>query len=152
MDGWQPPVPAGATVRWTPSWRLVTFGPAEQLTPRLYVAVGARDLALAYERMLPLLEAERLQHRHARRPEVLQAYETHPWWAGKAIMVEAASGLEGLATRVDRMLAGQGLIGPTSLAGARAFGGQSGLVFLAMDSGAPESDTRRQRLAQLLDL
>jgi hypothetical protein len=85
----------------------------------------------------------------------MERFDGHPWWAGKAILVEAASGLEGLAARVDRLLAGQGLIGPTSIAGARAFGGLSGLIFLEGEAGslgAPEGDARRQRLAQLLDL
>jgi hypothetical protein len=157
MEGWTPPVPAGAHVHHTRTWRLVDFGKAEDRAPRLFVAVAAQHLPAAYERVFPLLADSRVSHRHARSVDVLQAYADHPWWAGKALVVEPLAGEAAhLPGQLDALLAEAGLVGPVAVAGAKPFGGRSGLVFLESDLGDSRSgagaEVRRQRLAQLLNV
>lgn len=152
---WSPPAATG-DVLLTPAWRIVTYRswPADDTT-RVYVGLTPADLIRGYESIFTVLQGEQLNHRHARSAQVMRSFDGETWWAGKAILIDVppAADPEALATRLDQALAGGGLSGPPALAGARPFGGRSGLLFLQRtdDSAGPaDDDPRKQRLARLL--
>lgn len=146
----------GGRVAFTRTWRVVTYDDRTETLTRLYVAVYPDQLSTAYEAVFAVLERGRHNHRHARSAQLADAYGDDPWWGGKSILIDLpAAGLaETLCAQLDGALAGLGLGGPSVVAGARPFGGQTGLVFIrrdrARDVGTPEPDSRRQRLSQLL--
>lgn len=74
--------------------------------------------------------------------------DSHPVWAGKAIVIENVP--DRLAIELDGALAGRGLSGPSVLAGARPIGAQSGLLFRQQTTGDGPVEDRRQHLAKLL--
>ena len=116
------------------------YGDAVPRGPRLYVALGPGSLAEGYERLFPFLEAQRLCHRHVRSPELLQRLESLAAWAGKSVAVDPPESAdpEELARALDELLAGRGLTGPSLIAGARPFGGRTGLVFIRRAEPAEE--------------
>jgi hypothetical protein len=153
---WLPP-PSSGNTWYTRTWRIVTFDDQLPVRARIYVAVFPEHLAGAYDTIFPTLERERLNHRHARDAETYGAFADDRWWGGRAILVDvpSAEACEALAGRLDVVLAGKHLTGPTVVTDAKPFGGQTGLLFIrraqaaAGDVAAP--DGRRQRLAQLLN-
>jgi hypothetical protein len=139
------------TVLWTPSWRIRSYGPEEPAV-LLYVALFPHHLEAGCQAVIPLLEARRWTHRAARDGQTLAAFADHPWWAGKAVVVELAAGepIEAAAALLDSALAGLGLEGPPVIAGAQPYGGASGLIFLRRLVDRESRAERRQRLATLL--
>lgn len=146
---WTPSESAGH-VTWTRTWRIVTYDPGQGAEARLYIAVAPADLYRAYELIFPALEQHRVNHRHARDAATLERYADQEMWSGKAFIIDPhPAAWESVANELDQRLAGQGLAGPTVLAGARPYGGQSGLLFTRREAKPP--DARRQRLSHLLN-
>lgn len=149
---WNPPAPQHGAVILTRTWRIVVYGDAVPRGARLYVALGPASLAEGYERLFPFLEAQRLCHRHVRTPELLRQLESLAAWAGKSVAVDPPESAdpEELAGALDKLLAGAGLTGPSLIAGARPFGGSTGLVFIRRAEPRPEQGGARHWLARLL--
>lgn len=161
---WVPPEPCQGPVLLTRTWRILPYGPTgvpgSARTPdpsagRLYVSLVPEALAEGYEAIFPLLDERRVPHRHARSAAVLASLALEPAWAGKAVAIDPEPGTdpEELAALLDSALAGLGLLGSEIVAGARPFGGRSGLVFLRRPvraDGEEEAAARRGRLAILL--
>lgn len=148
---WLPPEPTHGSVGWSRTWRVLTYGPAAA-GPRLYLAVAPECLQQAYEALFPTLDGRRINHRHARSAAALRGYDAHPTWTGKGVVIDLAPDQSGdeMAALFDGVLAGQDLSGPAFLAGARPYGGRSGLLFIRREGPAEADDQRRRRLAQLL--
>jgi len=139
----------------TRTWRIVSFGNTSSADARIYIAVIPDHLHRACQLVLPILEDQRVDHRYAKEPTLLDTYSGADWWAGKAIIADPhPDQWESLVAELDRCLVGQGLEGPAVIAGARPYGGQSGLLFSRREAKAADAaqsgDSRRQRLTQLL--
>lgn len=149
---WAPLSSAKATVAWTRTWRMLTYESADTPGARLYLALAPESLTQGYGAVFPLLDSQSINHRHARSPEALQKVESHPGWAGKAVVIDtdAHTDAEELAAELDARLADLGLLGPSVLNGARPVGGKSGLLFIRRTTGSAEIEDRRKRLEKLL--